>query len=110
MTKTLLTLNPHKKCQHTILQHEMPVFYAFYLLAYLIICWGYCGYAISLYLASKVAPKRKSPPEITSYPSVTVLVPCFNEENMVEAKVSNLRALNYPKEKLEVVFLDGNSD
>jgi cellulose synthase/poly-beta-1,6-N-acetylglucosamine synthase-like glycosyltransferase len=40
---------------------------------------------------------------------VSVLVPCFNEEDFVKLKVANLKDLDYPGELLEIYFLDGAS-
>lgn len=43
------------------------------------------------------------------YPSVTVIVPCFNEERTVEATVKSILALDYPREKLRIVLVDDGS-
>lgn len=45
----------------------------------------------------------------TSYPSVAVLVPCFNEEKTVAGTVESLLALDYPKDKLSIVIIDDGS-
>ena len=44
-------------------------------------------------------------------PAVTLVVPCFNEEDFIREKVENCFQLNYPKEKLKLLFItDGSSD
>lgn len=44
-------------------------------------------------------------------PSVTVLVPAFNEENWIADKIRNLASLDYPKKKLNVIVVcDGCTD
>src|ERR1035437_3869606 len=44
-------------------------------------------------------------------PSVTVIVPCFNEEKTVGKTLDSLMALDYPKEKLNIVAVnDGSRD
>lgn len=43
------------------------------------------------------------------YPSVSVVVPCFNEERTVGATIESLLALEYPKDKLEVIVVDDGS-
>ena len=44
-------------------------------------------------------------------PSVTVIVAAHNEEAVIERRIENLRALDYPKEKLEIVVTsDASTD
>ena len=47
--------------------------------------------------------------KLASYPSVTVAVPCWNEEKTVEATVHSLLDLNYPKDKLKIFLVDDGS-
>jgi cellulose synthase/poly-beta-1,6-N-acetylglucosamine synthase-like glycosyltransferase len=43
------------------------------------------------------------------YPSATILVPCYNEENTVEKTLNSLFELAYPKDKLKIIVIDNNS-
>src|SRR5258707_11638340 len=44
-------------------------------------------------------------------PAVTMIVPVYNEEEHLEEKIENVRQMNYPREKLQVVFVsDGSTD
>ena len=43
------------------------------------------------------------------YPSVSMLVPCWNEEATIAKTLDSLRALDYPSEKLEIVVVDDGS-
>ncbi|MDO8572209.1 MAG: glycosyltransferase [bacterium] len=45
----------------------------------------------------------------THYPSVAVLVPCYNEEKTVAGTVESLFSLDYPKDKLHIVIIDDGS-
>ena len=47
--------------------------------------------------------------ELTSFPSTTIIVPCFNEEDTVSATVKSLLRLDYPKEKLALILVDDGS-
>ncbi|MCX7935519.1 MAG: glycosyltransferase [Planctomycetota bacterium] len=40
---------------------------------------------------------------------MAVLVPCFNEEKDILAKLEDIRGLNYPRDRLRVIFADGGS-
>ncbi len=43
-------------------------------------------------------------------PTVSVVVPTHNEEFIISKKIENLLALNYPKDKLEIIFADDSND
>ncbi len=43
------------------------------------------------------------------YPSVTMLVPCFNESTTLAQTVESLLAMDYPKDKLEIMIIDDGS-
>jgi cellulose synthase/poly-beta-1,6-N-acetylglucosamine synthase-like glycosyltransferase len=42
-------------------------------------------------------------------PSITVLVPAFNEEKFIYSKLENLRDVDYPKSKMDIVLIDDAS-
>lgn len=84
-----------------------------YVVMAFLVWWAYCGYFLILHLASALrrhstsdAPGPKSNQEL---PTMTALVPCYNEEKFIGEKIENLRRLKYDPEKLEVIFLDGSS-
>ncbi len=43
------------------------------------------------------------------YPSVTIIVPCWNEEKTAEGTVNSLLALDYPKDKIHIFLIDDGS-
>ena len=43
------------------------------------------------------------------FPKVTIIVPCFNEAETVEKTIESLFALNYPKDKLDLLLIDDGS-
>ena len=46
-----------------------------------------------------------------NYPSVSIIVPCFNEEKTISKTIRSLLNLDYPKNKLEILVIDdGSSD
>lgn len=46
---------------------------------------------------------------LSSYPSVTIIVPCLNEEKTVGKTLESLLALDYPKDKLNIIAVDDGS-
>jgi len=46
---------------------------------------------------------------IKKYPTVTIIVPCWNEEKTVSKTVNSLLNLDYPKSKLQIMIVDDGS-
>lgn len=44
-----------------------------------------------------------------SLPTVTIVVPCFNEQNTIQRTVTSLLQLDYPKNKLSISIVDDGS-
>ncbi len=56
-------------------------------------------------------PEKKTAVRPSYYPSVAILVPCWNKEKTLAATVHSLLALDYPKEKLSILIInDGSTD
>jgi cellulose synthase/poly-beta-1,6-N-acetylglucosamine synthase-like glycosyltransferase len=69
----------------------------------------YAGYPLVLALLRRVArrPVRKGGAE----PTVSLLVAAYNEADVIEAKIRNALALDYPADRLEIaIACDGPSD
>lgn len=54
-------------------------------------------------------PARTSPRSPAHYPSVAIVVPCYNEQRTVESTMRSLLALDYPADKLEIIAVDDGS-
>jgi len=52
---------------------------------------------------------RLKNPKPKKIPSVTLIVPAYNEEKTIEKTIKSLLALNYPKDKLKIVIVDDGS-
>ncbi len=79
-----------------------------------IIFYAYFGYGILLYGLVKIKEfltKKYTIINPRFEPTVTFIVPCYNEIDILESKVLNTLQLDYPKEKLQVLFItDGSAD
>ncbi len=60
-------------------------------------------------LLSKPAREARARLSNTATPSVAVIVPCWNEAATIKATYESLLALDYPKEKLEIILVDDGS-
>jgi len=78
----------------------------------LLVFYAYLGYGIFLYLLLKIRGDYKQEEAPEGYcPAISMVVPCFNEEGYILEKVANSKALDYPKDKLQLIFIsDGSSD
>lgn len=84
----------------------------FWLLLVLVV-YTYLGYALILGLVVKLkALFKKKPASNQGYePSVTLVIPAYNEEDFIAEKARNSLELDYPKEKLRILFItDGSTD
>jgi cellulose synthase/poly-beta-1,6-N-acetylglucosamine synthase-like glycosyltransferase len=52
---------------------------------------------------------RTGPIDLKTYPSVTVIVPCWNEEATIGGTIDSLLALDYPADKVQIILVDDGS-
>jgi cellulose synthase/poly-beta-1,6-N-acetylglucosamine synthase-like glycosyltransferase len=81
---------------------------------FLLVVYTYVLYPVLLFLVSSVArlwPYARIATENTPLPAVSMIIPAHNEERHLPAKLVNLAALQYPKDRLEILFVsDGSTD
>lgn len=81
-----------------------------------IVVYTYVGYGIVLYLLvliKRLATKAKPLADITDdcLPEVTLMVCAYNEEDIIAEKMDNTRRLDYPADRLHLVWVtDGSND
>ncbi|MDQ3686917.1 MAG: glycosyltransferase family 2 protein [Acidobacteriota bacterium] len=64
--------------------------------------YAYVGYPLLLVLASRLRPRAVRRNEAET-PTVSVIITAYNEERDLSAKLENTLALDYPKDKLEII-------
>ncbi len=79
-----------------------------------IVCYTYIGYGILLFVIIKIRRCFKIGKIKGTYygyePEVTLFITAYNEKDCVEAKMKNTFELEYPKEKLNIVWVTDGSD
>lgn len=81
------------------------------ILSIAIVCYTYLGYPVILFLLSKMKGKEKSFDATNDLPTVSLLIAAWNEEEIMEEKIQNCYELDYPKDKIQLVFItDGSND
>ena len=78
-----------------------------------VVFYSYLGYGLLLFILIKL--KRllrgtKVDHPITELPEVTLFIAAYNERAYVKAKMENTFSLNYPKDKLKIVWVTDGSD
>lgn len=82
-----------------------------------LVFYTYLGYGVLLWLLVKIKrivrgrPTLPDLPADDALPDVTFLVCAFNEQDVVDQKIENTRLLDYPREKLHLMWVtDGSTD
>ena len=76
-----------------------------------LLVYAHAGYPALLALLSTVRPQRRPGVLEGPVPSVAVIVAAYAEQEVIAARVANLRALDYPSGQLEIlVACDGSPD
>ncbi|UAM96764.1 glycosyltransferase family 2 protein [Polaribacter litorisediminis] len=85
----------------------------FWILLFIII-YTYVGYGILLFLIIKIRRffkiGKKVEIDATYEPEVTLFIAAYNEKDYVEAKMKNTLELEYPKEKMHIIWVTDGSD
>jgi len=82
-----------------------------FLMSLLLVLWVLVGYPLWLGWMARRVVRRPLLQEETFEPTVTVLLPVYNGEQWVAVKLNSLLALDYPREKIQIVVIsDGSTD
>jgi cellulose synthase/poly-beta-1,6-N-acetylglucosamine synthase-like glycosyltransferase len=105
------------------LSSALPAAYVFWACLFLVF-YTYLAYPCVLFVIYAVAQasadlrylttrrdRRRHAMRDTDLPPVTLVVPAYNEEAHLKDKLANVQALDYPRDRLQVVFVsDGSTD
>jgi len=100
----------------------MAVRILFWLFAGLLL-YAYIGYPLVLFAFASAAQmvkdiryiikrgERRTNPDALDWPAVSMIIPAYNEAEVIREKIENCLALDYPRERLEIIVAsDGSSD
>lgn len=94
----------------------MKILLIIFWFSFFVVFYTYLGYGTLLYLIVKVKALFKrnrqwSLPKDKDLPEVTLFITAYNEEEVVDIKMKNCIDLNYPSDKLQIVWVtDGSTD
>ena len=79
--------------------------------ALVVVLYTYVGYALVVGLWARATRRAAEPLAQAFEPPVTLVVPAYNEADVLADKVRNCLALQYPAHKLHLLFItDGSTD
>jgi cellulose synthase/poly-beta-1,6-N-acetylglucosamine synthase-like glycosyltransferase len=74
----------------------------------LLLTYIYVGYPVLIVLMAKFLRNPVKKKAIT--PSVTIIIPTFNEEEVIREKLENTLQLDYPRDRLQILVCDDASN
>jgi poly-beta-1,6-N-acetyl-D-glucosamine synthase len=81
---------------------------AIFYISLLLIFYPYFIYPAILWMLSFLFEKKIKKENI--YPPVSLIISVYNEEKLIEEKIINSLAIDYPKEKLEIIIASESND
>ena len=102
----------------------MAALEAIFWICFFLVAYTYLLYPLFLFAASSAIQvvrdwqyltrrrdRRGRPPDPLELPGVSLIIPAYNEERHLAAKLANLREMDYPTDALDILFVsDGSSD
>lgn len=85
--------------------------WCFFLMLF-VVFYSYVGYALFLWLLVKIKKlfSKNDVSQNNFYPAVTLVIPAYNERLVIDDKMQNTFSLNYPKDKLKIIWITDGSD
>ena len=66
----------------------------------------FSSYTILMYAYSR---KKENTSKNSHFPTVTLIIPMYNEEKVIKEKIENTAKLDYPTDKITIILLDDHS-
>jgi biofilm PGA synthesis N-glycosyltransferase PgaC len=71
-------------------------------LLFLIALFPYLIYLLGIYFGKK----SEEVPALHSYPDISIIISAYNEELVIGKRIANIQECHYPKESIEIIFVD----
>ena len=105
-------------CYNFVQVWHLPVFFmmtslasilsVIFVLSVLLLAYIYVGYPLLILLLARFFRRPVKKQDIT--PSVTLVIPTFNEEAVITEKIENTLHLDYPPDRLQILVCDDASE
>lgn len=71
-------------------------------LFFIIALFPYMIYLAGIYFGKKSVPINALP----VYPKISIIISAYNEELVIEKRIANIQECHYPRENIEIIFVD----
>jgi poly-beta-1,6-N-acetyl-D-glucosamine synthase len=89
----------------------MIIFLVIFWVSAAILGYTYLGYPLLIALLARMKPHRINNSQDSKLPKVSLIVAAHNEEKVIDQKIQNSLALDYPQELLSIIIVsDGSTD
>lgn len=76
-----------------------------------LVAYAYLLYPLVLHVRARRTPAPPAPPATDPWPSVTVVIPAYNEEHTIAGTLDAVLSLDYPRDRLHVLVVsDASTD
>lgn len=79
-----------------------------------VVVYTFVGYGFVLFVLIRIKRLFKQPKvfqSATDLPTVSIIIAAYNESDLIAAKIENSLSLDYPKDKIQYIFVtDGSTD
>lgn len=73
-----------------------------------LVAYAYAGYAACVLALARLRPRPARSAEIL--PTVSLIIPCYNEAAYIAQKIENSLSLDYPRDSLQILVISSGSD
>lgn len=84
------------------------IFLIVFVVSVLLLGYIYVGYPLLIVLLAKALRRPVMKKDVT--PSVTIVIPTFNEEMVIAEKIENTLHLDYPQDRMQILVCDDASE
>ena len=84
------------------------IFLIIFVLSVLLLGYIYVGYPLLIVLLAKALRRPVLKKDVT--PSITIVIPTFNEEVVIAEKIENTLHLDYPQDRMQILVCDDASE
>lgn len=75
----------------------------------ILLFWQFLGYPLFMVLIYKKRKRRLSDKGYSYQPFISIIIPAYNEEQVIKRRIENLLSQDYPKDKFEIIAIDSGS-
>lgn len=62
-----------------------------------------------IYIIAILLTRESQPPENSTIPEITIIIPAYNESKVIEHRIKNFKDMNYPSKKIHIIVVDDRS-